>query len=366
MSDVRLRIRASATILLAAALVASTLVGAALVDARPARATRNAASDVTLTLVTHDSFAVSKRVLRAFTRHTGIAVKVFPSGDAGAALNQAILTKDHPVGDLLFGVDNTFLSRALNQGIFERYRSPGLAVVPARYQIDSTDHATPIDHGDVCVNYDRSWFSEHGIKPPKTLDDLAKPMYKGRLVVENPATSSPGLAFLLATVDRYGAGDGWRRYWAKLRANDVEVVSGWEQAFNGAFSGGEGGGDRPLVVSYASSPPATVYYANPRPEVAPIATVLDTCFAQTEFVGILRGTKHRRAARQLVDFMLTRRFQEDVPLQMFVFPVRDGARLPPVFRKFAQVATDPATLPPRVIGEHREQWISEWTDTVLR
>jgi len=320
---------------------------------------------VTLTLVTHDSFAISKSVLRAFARETGITVRVLPSGDAGAALNQVILTKDAPLGDLLFGVDNTFLSRALDEKVFERYRSPELARVPAVFRIDATHHVTPIDHGDVCINDDKAWFAEHKVAVPRTLDDLTKPAYKGRLVVENPATSSPGLAFLLATVDRYGE-DGWRVYWERLRANDVKVVSGWEQAYNGEFSAGEGGGDRPLVVSYASSPAAAVYFSDPRPTKAPIGTVLDTCFRQTEGVGILRGTEHPRAARRLVDFMLSRRFQEDVPLQMFVFPVRDDARLPAVFTEFTDVPTHPAILPPSAIGSHREQWIDEWTAAVLR
>ncbi len=217
----------------------------------------------------------------------------------------------------------------------------------------------------MCVNYDKQWFDRHDLDPPKTLQDLTKPAYKSTLVVENPATSSPGLAFLLATIARSGEG-GWQQYWRDLRANDVQVVSGWEQAYNGEFSAGEGNGDRPLVVSYASSPPAAVYFADPRPATSPIGTVLDTCFDQTEFAGVLRGAQHPRAARRLVDFLLSRRFQEDVPLQMFVFPVRDDAKLPPVFEKFAEVPSDPATLPPKTIGAHRDVWIDQWTDTVLR
>jgi thiamine transport system substrate-binding protein len=353
-------------------LITGAFVTASQVDAVPATASPgvsapavSAPREVTLTLVTHDSFAISKSVLRAFTRETGITVRLLPSGDAGAALNQAILTKDTPLGDVLFGVDNTFLSRALDENVFERYRSPELDRVSVAYRIDTTHHATPIDHGDVCVNHDESWFAEHRIRVPRTLEDLTKPAYKGRLVVENPATSSPGLAFLLATIDRYGE-DGWRSYWERLRANDVKVVSSWEQAYNGEFSAGEGAGERPLVVSYASSPAAAVYYSDPRPTASPIGTVLDTCFRQVEFVGILRGTEHPRAARRLVDFMLSRPFQEDVPLQMFVFPVRDDVRLPAVFTEFAEVPTDPAALAPGVIGAHREQWIDEWTTTVLR
>ena len=211
-------------------------------------------------LVTHDSFAVSQNVLDAFTARTGIEVEVLQGGDAGTVVNQAILTKDNPIGDVLFGVDNTFLTRALRADIFERYRARALASVPEALRLDPKARVTPIDYGDVCINYDKAWFASHKVKVPKTLQDLTKPAYRGKLVTEDPSTSSPGLAFLLATISAYGP-DKWQHYWEQLRANDVQVVDGWEQAFYDEFSGGGGGGSRPLVVSYASSPPAAVYFA---------------------------------------------------------------------------------------------------------
>jgi thiamine transport system substrate-binding protein len=324
-----------------------------------------ASSPTTITLVTHDSFAVSKSVLKAFEHQSGITVKVLQAGDAGAALNQVILTKSNPVGDVFFGVDNTFLSRALQAGVFEKYAPAALSTVPATYQLDPSHRVTPVDHGDVCINYDKQWFAEQKLAVPKTLDDLTKPAYKGRLVVENPATSSPGLAFQLATIAKYGDG-GWRDYWSKLRANDVKVDDGWESAYDGDFTQGANKGTYPLVVSYASSPPAAVYYSKPQPKTSPIGTMLDSCFRQVEFAGVLKGTAHRAAARKVVDFMLSSRFQEDIPLQMFVFPVREGTKLPAVFTEFAQVAAKPLTLPATEIGAHRDAWIEQWTDTVLR
>ncbi|MET0421161.1 MAG: thiamine ABC transporter substrate-binding protein [Acidimicrobiia bacterium] len=321
--------------------------------------------DTTITLVTHDAFAVSKPVLAAFTAKTGVKVKVLKSGDAGAALNQMILTKDNPVGDVFFGVDNTFLGRALDEGVFETYDALGLATVAPAYQLDATHHLTPIDHGDVCINYDKRWFTKHGVAVPATLDDLTKPAYKGKLVMENPATSSPGLAFLLATIARYG-NDGWQDYWTKLHANDVKVVDDWTTAYEGNFTQGGNQGTYPLVVSYASSPPAAVYYSKPQPKASPVGTMLDSCFQQVEFAGVLAGTKHQAAARQLVDFMLSSQFQEDIPLQMFVFPVVSGTKLPPVFEKFAEVAPNPLTLPPATIQKNRDQWIEQWTRAVLR
>lgn len=323
------------------------------------------ADDVTIRLVTHDSFAISKSVLRDFTRTTGIHVEVLPAGDAGAALNQVILTKGNPIGDVLFGVDNTFLTRALREDIFEQATVANASHVPRTLQLDPHHRAYPIDHGAVCVNYDKAWFRNHHVAVPRTLRDLARPRYRDLLVVENPATSSPGLAFMLATIDRFGE-QGWRDYWTRLRENGVEVVNGWEEAYNGSFTAGEGNGERPLVVSYASSPAAAVYFSDPRPKEAPIGTVLHTCFDQVEFAGVLKGTSHEKEATALVDFMLSKEFQRDIPLQMFVFPARSDVELPPVFRRFAQVPDAPATMTPATIGLHRAEWIDEWTDTVLR
>jgi thiamine transport system substrate-binding protein len=326
---------------------------------------RRRPDDVTIRLVTHDSFAISRSVLRDFTRTTGIHVEVLPAGDAGAALNQVILTKDNPIGDVLFGVDNTFLTRALREDVFEPETVANITHVPRALQLDPRHRAFPIDHGAVCVNYDKAWFRKHHIAVPRTLRDLARPTYRDLLVVENPATSSPGLAFMLATIDRFGE-QGWRDYWTRLRDNGVEVVNGWEEAYNGSFSAGEGSGEKPLVVSYASSPAAAVYFSDPQPEQAPIGTVLDTCFDQVEFAGVLKGTPHEKEATALVDFMLSKQFQRDIPLQMFVFPARSDVALPRVFRRFAQVPGAPATMTPTTIGLHRAEWIDQWTDTVLR
>lgn len=319
----------------------------------------------TVTLLTHDSFAASPEVLRSFTDKTGIKVKVLRAGDAGAMVNQAILTRSRPVADALFGVDNTFLTRALDAGIFEPYRSPALDRVPRRFRLDPRHRVTPVDYGDVCVNADRRWFADRDLALPGTLTDLARPAYRGLLVVENPATSSPGLAFLLATVAEFGT-DGWLRYWKDLRANGVKVVSGWEEAYSGEFSGSSGDGPRPLVVSYASSPPAEVTDASTAPGDTPTVALPDTCFRQIELAGVLAGAGHPEAARRLVDFLLSEPFQADVPDRMYVYPVREGTPLPRAFERYAPVPDDPRTLSPADIGAHREEWIGDWTSTMLR
>ena len=317
-------------------------------------------------LVTHDSFAVSKSVRGAFERETGLTLRILKTGDAGVSLNRALLTAGNPEGDVLFGLDNNLLSRALDADLFDAYESPQLAEVPAEYDLDDEHRVTPVDHGEVCLNVDRGWFAARDLDPPRGFDDLLDPRYRGLLVVENPATSTPGLAFLLATVARYGE-EGWRDWWRRLRQNDVLVVDGWEEAYTARFSGAGGSkGDRPIVVSYASSPPAEVIFAGRELDEPPTAVVASTCFRQVELAGVLRGARNLEGAQKLIDFMLSPAFQGDVPLSMFVFPVREGVALPPEFERFAVVPARPLELPPDEIGRNRDRWISEWTETVLR
>jgi len=316
-------------------------------------------------LVTHDSFAVSDGVKRAFEEESGYTLRILKAGDAGEIVTRALLAAGNPEGDVLFGVDNNLLQRALDGDIFEEYESPELAAVDPALVLDPEHRATPIDRGDVCLNVDRGWFAARGVQAPTRLTDLTQPRYEDLLVVQNPATSTPGLAFLLATVAEFG--DGWKEYWRALRANGVLVTDGWEDAYYARFSGSSGGnGNRPIVVSYASSPPAEVIFRDPRPVEAPTGVVESSCFRQVELAGVLRGAENQDGARALVDFMLSSRFQEDVPLQMFVFPARADTELPPEFERFAVVPESPLELPPEEIEANREQWVDEWTDIVVR
>jgi thiamine transport system substrate-binding protein len=320
-----------------------------------------------LRVMTHDSFAISEGVLAKFEADNNVKVQFLKSGDTGTALNKAILSKDNPLADVFYGVDNTFLSRALDEDIFVAYESPLLAVIPQAFKLDAQNRALPVDYGDVCLNYDRGYFSERSLPPPQTLDDLLKPDYKGMLVVQNPATSSPGLAFLLATIGAYGD-QGYLDYWEGLVENEVLVVNDWETAYYTEFSGSSGKGPRPIVVSYNSSPAFEVIYAGTPIEEPPTAAVVgeETCFRQVEFVGILQGGQNRYLAEKWVDFMLSRDFQEDLPMQMFVFPINPEAKLDEAFVKHLQTPQKTAVVSPQEIAAQREQWLREWTETVLR
>ena len=317
-------------------------------------------------VVAHDSFAVSTAVLDEFTARTGVRVEILPSGDAGTMVNAAILTKDDPQGDLLFGIDENLLAKAFDEGLFQRYSASGLGSVPMSLQADDQHRVTPIDHGDVCVNFDRSWFADRNLPVPDDLQSFTDSKYRSTLAVEDPSSSTPGLSFLLATIATFGGGEdtgpnpAWLQYWRDLKANDVSVVDSWETAYYSSFSGSSGAGNRPLVVSYASSPPAEVLDTSVPADATPTGVVAPTCYRQIEFAGVLAGAKQPRAAATFIEFMLMQSFQQDMPEQMYVYPVVDETPLPEAFSKYTTPVAEPLTLPYELVAASRERWVAQW------
>ncbi|MFK8025882.1 MAG: thiamine ABC transporter substrate binding subunit [Ilumatobacter sp.] len=332
-----------------------------------AEATDAELEPASITLVTYESFptegtAVNEQ-LALFTDETGIDVEILVAGDTGTMLAKAELAVGNPEGDVMWGIDSTFLSRAVESGVFEPYEADGLDAIPAAFtDLVPNAEATPVDFGDVCINYDIGALEGLGLEPPATLEDLADPAYADLLVVQNPATSSPGLAFLLATVDEFGE-DGWQDYWQRLVDNGVSVTDGWSDAYYGQFS--FAGGDRPMVVSYGSSPPFEVLFAEEPLDAAPTGVVEATCYRQVEFVGVLAGTEQPAAAQQLVDFMITDDFQSTLPLDVFVFPTNQNVDLDQTFVDFAVIPDTSRSLDPAFVDVNREQFIDEWTDLVI-
>jgi thiamine transport system substrate-binding protein len=346
---------ATTTAALVAGVAATSLAGCS----GPA-APSTAAAPAAVTVVTHDSFAVPDDVLAAFEASSGLAVTFVEPGDAGTLVNQLILTKDAPLGDVVYGIDNSFASRAIEEGIFTDYTSSApAAAAAAAYAIQGSSALTPIDYSDVCINVDHRYFASRGIPEPVTLDDLTKPAYKGLLSVTNPATSSPGLAFLLATVAAYG--DAWPDYWAKLRANDLRITASWTDAYYTDFSGPSSGGAYPLVLSYASSPPDEVTADG----VATTGALLDTCFRQVEYAGVLKGAKNPDAAKKVIDWMLSDAFQAALPENMYVYPVSSSVTVPPDWATNAPLSPHPYTLDPATITKNRDDYIRTWTSVVL-
>ncbi|MBO3089686.1 thiamine ABC transporter substrate-binding protein [Cellulomonas dongxiuzhuiae] len=318
----------------------------------------------TVTLVTHESFALSDGLLERFEDESGLSVQVVQQADAGALVNQLVLTKDAPLGDLVFGIDNAFASRALDEGVVVPVELDAPAVQ------DAAEHAVPgdedgaltaVDLGDVCLNVDTAWFASRGVPEPTTLESLLDPAYRDLVVVPDPVTSSPGLAFLLATVGAFGE-DGWVDYWAGLRDNGLQVADGWSEAYYTDFTAGGGDGPRPVVLSYASSPPYTVPEGGDAPTTR---ALLDTCFRQVEYAGVLAGAANPEGAAQLLEFLLSDDVQADIPVAMYMYPVSSSVDLPPEWVSWAPLAEKPFTVAPADVAEHREQWLTTWSDTVI-
>ncbi|MGB3699611.1 MAG: thiamine ABC transporter substrate-binding protein [Gordonia sp. (in: high G+C Gram-positive bacteria)] len=309
----------------------------------------------TVTLLTHDSFQLPSNLVDEFTRQTGLELKIVRSGDAGALSAVVSLTPGSPKGDAVFGIDNTFAARPIEAKALEPYVSPAAANGAAEYNIkDAPGQLTAVDRGDVCMNIDDAWFDKHGITPPTKFDQLTDPAYRDMTVLLDPSTSSPGMGFLLATIGRFK--DRAEDYWRGMIDNGAQIVSGWEVGYNQMFSAGAGHGDKPVVVSYASSPAAT----------PGTSALLDSCFAQVEYIGVLRGAANTEGAKKLVDFMLTPQVQAALPTAMYVYPVQKGIALPSGWRQRAPVPAWTVTMSPQYINDHREQWLNEWRAIVKR
>lgn len=319
----------------------------------------------TLRVMTHDSFSIPDETLLVFEQEHDVALEFLASGDSAAALSKAILSAGNPIADVFYGVDNTFLSRALDEDIFEAYESPELANIPSEFKLDPDFRALPVDYGDVCVNFDVTYFAEEELSPPTNLNDLLEDDYKGMLVVEDPTISSPGLAFLLATIAEYGE-DGYLEYWTNLVENDVLVVSDWENAYYNEFS--YWGGTRPLAVSYASSVPFEFLFIEPpvKEELTGAVLGANACFRQIEFVGILKGTEKRDLAEKWIDFMLSTTFQKELPFAMAVYPVNRLTKIDEDFLAHSYFPDEPAALDPEYISANREKWITAWREVVLK
>ena len=316
----------------------------------------------TVIIATHDSWAMSKEVMAEFKKKTGITVKIQPHGDAGELTNKLVLTKGNPIADGVFGIDNTFASRALDEDVLAGYdvalpESAKQFTVPG----DAGKYLTPIDYGDVCVNVDDTWFAKKKLAPPRTFDDLADPAYRNLLVTPGATSSSPGLAFLVATIGHYG--DGWKDYWKKLVDNGVKIDAGWEDAYTVDFTAGGGNGDRPVVVSYSSSPPFTVPKGGDKPTTS---ALLDTCFRQVEYAGVVAGGTNQKGAREFIEFMLDQQFQAALPENMYVYPVDSSVPLPADWAKWAPTSPDPVEVSAADITAHRSVWLRDWRDLTSR
>ncbi|GGD13711.1 thiamine ABC transporter substrate-binding protein [Nocardioides daphniae] len=343
------------TVAVAALLGLTALSGCSLVGGDSSDADR--ADQVVL--VTHESFTLPDELIASFEEESGQELVVRASNDAGALATKLALSADNPSGDVAFGIDNTFASRVVDAGVFAPYTAE-LPVSAERYALaDGGDLLAPVDQSSVCLNVDTAWFAERELGAPATFEDLTKPAYKDLTAVSSASTSSPGMAFLLAT--RAAFGQRWDDYWTDLLDNGLKIVDGWTEAYYGEFTAGGEKGTRPVVLSYDSSPAFTV-----KDGKTTTAALLDTCFRQVEYAGVLKGAKNPEGAQELVEFLLSPLVQRELPDSMYVRPVSGEADLPDDWAAFAPEPQKVWEVEPAEIAAKREKWLEEWTDVVTR
>ena len=313
-----------------------------------------------LRVMTHGSFSLSKTLIADFEKQSGAKLSIIKGGDAGEMLNKLILTKANPVADVVYGIDNTLIGKASAAGIL----APTSSKVGRNVAGIALPNAVAVDYGYVTLNYDKAWFAKSKLPLPASLDDLAKPAYKDLLVVQNPATSSPGLAFLLATIAAKGEAGAFQ-WWEKVRDNGLKVSKGWSEAYYTDFT--RNGGTRPIVVSYATSPAAEVFYSKEKLSESPTANLLlkGGVFMQIEGVAKIKGGKEDALAQQFVDFLRGEAVQKDLQTRMWMYPAVEGVALDAVYQH-AQKPASHTNPDLKAMQNKTAGWVSRWTRLVVR
>lgn len=314
-----------------------------------------------LRVLAHNSFSLPKPLLAQFEAQAGVKLSVIKAGDSGELLNKLILTRAQPIADVVFGIDNAQVAKAQAANVIEAYVSapPVRAGVPA-----VGNGVVAVDYSFVALNYDKAAFAKTGLALPKTLEELTQPQFRDLLVVQNPATSSPGHAFMLATIAGLGEAAAFD-WWARMRANGVKVAKGWSEAYYTEFS--KNGGTRSLVVSYATSPAAEVFYSKEKITEPPTGVLFlkGGVFRQVEGVALIKGSGQREAAVRFIEFMRSPAVQEALQTSMWMFPAEPGVARVEVMRH----AVEPAlfdSLSSETIAEKDVDWVSRWTKVVLK
>ena len=344
-----------------AALGIAALALAGCTNSLPAKKGSAPAGKGKVTLVTYDSYALSDETAAAFTKETGYKLEIVKSGDGVELTNKLVLTKDAPLGDAVFGFDNNTAQAAVNAGVLADF--DGDLAPSVKAQRPQNSPLVPVDKGEVCVNYDIAYFKDKNLQPPATFDDLVNPKYRAMTVVEDPRTSTPGLAFMLATIKAKGE-KGWIDYWKKLKANEVKAVSSWDDAFNSHFTAGENENKTaayPIMVSYASSP---AWAVNEAGTATTIGNVPATCYVQVEYAGVLKNASNPEGAAALVKFLTEETAQKDLTENNYMYPVLDSVKLPSALQKFGAPSKQGASLDESDVAKNREAWVRSWAEVM--
>lgn len=318
----------------------------------------------TLTVLTYDSFAVSSDLVAAFEEANNVKLQFIEAGSGGEIIARAVLTKDDPVADVIIGFDYSQFGKVFSNDILESYESPELNNISEIYKLDPENRALPFNFGEICINYDKQYFAENDIEIPTSLDDLLKPEYNGLLVTQDPSASNTGIGFLITTIAKYGE-DGFVDYWNALIENGLVIGNSWSSTYYTNFSAASGNGEQPMVVSYTTSPAAEFIYSETGDAPTDSLTSDGMCYRSIEFCGILKNTKNRELAEKFIDTFIGKEWQEDLPMQMFVYPVNGQAQLPEEFELYGKPAENPVMMDPEEVSSKHDGWIRTWSEEVL-
>ncbi len=308
-----------------------------------------------LTVYTYSSFPVSlvDTIKNHFLKTYQTKVEFRSFSDTGPLFNELIQDKQAPQADLVIGLDNNYLNKAVEKDLFQPYKPKAAAKIRPELVFDPQYRMIPFDYGYVVFNYDRERLG----RVPKSHRDLLDPYYKGKIIIENPLTSSPGQVFLLTTIALYGE-TGYLDYWRQLKQNLLTITPGWDEAY-GIYTAGEA----PIVLSYGTSP---VYHLLYDKTERYQAMVLDeAAYAQIEGMSIVKGSVNLKGAQQLVEYLLSTEFQSLIPESQFMYPATIDAKLPASFRIAAQ-AKRILNLPTDQVAAKLDRWLADWEKAVSR
>jgi len=304
-----------------------------------------------LVVYTYDSmvseYGLGPKIIPKFEEQCNCKIKMVSKGDAGQVLTTLVLEKENPKADVVIGLDNSLIQKAIEKKVLEEFTPKNIGIVPKDIGFYKKGFLTPFDYGFIAFVFDSKKIEAE----LNEFDSLLDSRLEKKIVIQNPRTSSPGLALLFWSIEVYGD-PGYKEFWKEFKPNILVVTDGWDESA-GLFRAGEA----PMYLSYATSP---AYYA----EFEDINHFLAAEFEeghyiQVEGIGIVKGTKNRKLAEQFIEFMLTEEAQKEIPFTQFMFPVNKNIELPKAF-EYAVMPDKKLELDPELIEEKQEEWISEW------
>jgi len=316
-----------------------------------------------LVVYTYSSFAswgAAPFIEEAFEKKHDVDVQFVATGDARMMLTKLLTEREagRPGADVFVGVGSVDLSMARGEDLFVPLTGediPNLASVREDLLIDPTNSLIPYEHSYVTLVYDSQVLAVEDV--PLTFEQLLDPKYKKMLILEDPRTSSVGLAFLLWTIHQYGD-PGYLDYWRKLLPNVLTITQGWSAAYD-LFLAREA----PIVVSFSTD---TAYSVIEEGSARYKVMLLNSQgYRSIYLMGIVKGTKQQGLCKELLDFVLSPEVQERISTTEWMFPANRKTLLPVLFYQNAVFPPDPVMVPSERIGENLDRWLLEWAGIIV-